>query len=150
MTDALYWDLARQGWPTLPLYDPNGYLYSSPSPALGLATGGKDKTMTDNTYHQGFLIFEPIKNWITHVDLNYRITTAERHWDSQRTYNHDVNGNPYVYKSSSNVHEDYFNDNYFNINAYTEYSFSLNETYNLKLMAGFQAEILDRTVFGAA
>ncbi len=148
MTDALYWDLARQGWPTLPLYDPNGYLYSSPSPALGLATGGKDKTMTDNTYHQGFLIFEPIKNWITHVDLNYRITTAERHWDSQRTYNHDVNGNPYVYKSSSNVHEDYFNDNYFNINAYTEYSFSLNETHNLKLMAGFQAENLDRTVFG--
>ena len=148
MTDALYWDLARQGWPTLPLYDPNGYLYSSPSPALGLATGGKDKTMTDNTYHQGFLIFEPIKNWITQVDLNYRITTAERHWDSQRTYNHDVNGNPYVYKSSSNVHEDYFNDNYFNINAYTEYSFSLNETHNLKLMAGFQAENLDRTVFG--
>lgn len=148
MTNALFWDLARQGWPTLPLYDPNGYLYSSPSPALGLATGGKDKTKTDNIFHQGYLVLEPIKNWITNINLNYRITTAERHWDSQRTYNHDVNGNPYVYKSSSNVHEDYFNDDYFNINAYTEYSFSLKDSHHFKLMAGVQAEDLKRKVFG--
>jgi TonB-linked SusC/RagA family outer membrane protein len=148
MTDGLYSDLARQGWPTLPLYDPNGYLYSSPSPALGLATGGKDKTKTDNTYHQGSLLIEPIKNWITHIDLNYRITTAARHWDSQRTYNHDVNGNPYIYKSSSNVHEDYYNDNYFNLNAYTEYSLTVKEKNNFKFMGGIQAENLNRTVFG--
>lgn len=29
LTNALFRDLARQGWPTLPLYDPNGYMYYS-------------------------------------------------------------------------------------------------------------------------
>ena len=59
LTDGLYSDLGRQGWPVLPLYDPNGYLYSSPSPALGLATGGRDYTQTDNIYQQASLILEP-------------------------------------------------------------------------------------------
>ena len=89
------------------LYDNNGYLYSSPSPALGLRDGGRDRTQTDNLYQQASLILEPIKNWVTHVDFNYRIKSANRHWDKQLTYNHDVDGNPYVYNQSSNVHEDY-------------------------------------------
>lgn len=108
LTSSLYSDMARQGWPVLPLYDPNGYYYDAPSPALGLAEGGVDKTQTDNSYHQIGFVIEPIKNWITHVDFNYRIQSQNRHWDSQMRYNHDVNGNPYVYSNSSNVHEDYY------------------------------------------
>ena len=38
-TNALFRDLARQGWPTLPVYDPNGYMFHSPSPALPLRDG---------------------------------------------------------------------------------------------------------------
>jgi len=148
LTDGLYSDLARQGWPVLPLYDPNGYLYSSPSPALGLATGGTDATQTDNTYQQASLILEPVKNWITHVDVNYRIKSANRHWDSQQTYNHDVAGNPYIYNQSSNVHEDYEKDNYLNLNIFSEYSFKLNENHNFKVMGGFQSEEMNKKVFG--
>ena len=99
----LFRDLARQGWPTLPVYDDNGYMFSSPSPALGLRDGGRDKTQTDNIYQQASLILEPVKNWITHVDVNYRIMSANRHWDKQYLYNHDVHGNPYIYDSSSTV-----------------------------------------------
>ncbi|WP_197739885.1 SusC/RagA family TonB-linked outer membrane protein [Pedobacter sp. BS3] len=36
MTNTLNQNIARQGWPVLPLYDNNGYLYDEPSPALGL------------------------------------------------------------------------------------------------------------------
>ncbi len=148
LTDDLYYNLARQGWPTLPLYDSNGYLYSSPSPALGLRDGGRYKTQTDNLYQQASLILEPIKNWVTHVDFNYRIKSANRHWDKQLTYNHDIDGNPYVYNQSSNVHEDYLKENYMNINAYTEYSHSLESGHNFKAMVGFQAERLSQTKFG--
>lgn len=148
LTNSLYADLGRQGWPTLPLYDPNGFLYSSPSPALGLAKGGQDSSQRDNVYHQGSLILEPIKNWITNIDFNYRIDSNNRHWDSQRTYNHDVAGYPYIYKNSSNVHEDHFKSNYMNFNAFSEYSFSLEEAHNFKVMAGFQAEDVKQTVFG--
>lgn len=148
LTSSLYSDMARQGWPVLPLYDPNGYYYDAPSPALGLAEGGVDKTQTDNSYHQIGLAIEPIKNWITHIDFNYRIQSANRHWDSQMRYNHDVNGNPYVHSNGSNVHEDYYKENYYNFNAYTEYTHTFNEVHNLHVMGGFQAENLKQTQFG--
>lgn len=61
LKSELFRDLARQGWPTLPLYDDNGFMFSSPSPALGLRDGGRDKTQTDNIYQQASLILEPVK-----------------------------------------------------------------------------------------
>ena len=70
LSGNIYEVMTTQGWPTLPLYDPNGYYYSSPSPALGLAEGGSDRMQNDNTFHQiGFKI-EPVKNWVTHIDFN--------------------------------------------------------------------------------
>ncbi len=148
LTDTLYADLARQGWPTLPAYDVNGYMFSSPSPALGLRDGGRDRTQTDNIYQQASLVLEPIKNWVTHVDVNYRIRSANRHWDSQYLYNHNVAGDPIIQRQSSNVHEDYLKENYTNINAYTEYSHSLESGHNFKAMVGFQTEQLRKTEFG--
>ena len=148
LTNSLYSDMARQGWPVLPLYDRNGYYYSSPSPALGLATGGSDNTQQDTQYHQLGFNIEPIKNWITHIDFNYRIMNANRHWDSQQTYNHDVAGNAVIYNTSSNVHEDLKKENYLNFQAYTEYSMTLAEKHNFHIMGGFQTEQLKQTVFG--
>lgn len=149
LVNSLYSDIGRQGWPTLPLYDPNGYLYSSPSPALGLATGGDDNKETDDNYHQLALIVEPVKNWITHIEFNYHVNSATRHWDSQLTYNHDVAGNPYLYgNTESNIHEDYYKENYLNLNVYSEYSKTWAEQHNFHLMAGFQTENLKQTQYG--
>ena len=147
LTNGLYSDMARQGWPVLPLYDRNGYLFSSPSPALGLKTGGQDRKETDIIYHQLSFIFEPIRNWITHVDFNYKIDNSIRHWDSQRTYNHNVAGEPVIYNQNSNVHEDEFKDNYLNFQLYTEYNKSIAEKHNFHIMGGFQCEQLRRTEF---
>ena len=140
--------MARQGWPTLPLYDRNGYYYSSPSPALGLATGGKDTQQRDITSHQIGFIIEPVKNWQTHIDFNYKTDNRTRHWDSQRTYNHNVAGEAIVYNTGSNVHEDEYKDNYLNFQAYTEYSWSLANKHNFHVMGGFQTEQLKRLEFG--
>lgn len=148
LTGSLYSDMARQGWPVLPLYDRNGYYYSSPSPALGLAEGGKDTKQVDIINHQIGIVLEPVKNWITHVDLNYKVYNEQRHWDSFQTYNHDVNGDPYLYNSGSNVHEGEKKENYLNLQAYTEYSLSLAERHNFHVMAGFQAEQLKQLEFG--
>lgn len=65
LTGNLYYYLVIRSWPTLPLYDPNGYLYDSPTPALGLRDGGRDKHITDNLYQQARFTIEPIKNWKT-------------------------------------------------------------------------------------
>ena len=149
MTGSLYSDMARQGWPTLPLYDRNGYLYSSPSPALGLATGGKDTTQRDILSHQLGFIIEPIKNWQTHIDFNYKTDYTTRHWDSQYTYNHNVAGDPVIYNTSSNVCERETRDNYLNFQAYSEYSWNINEKHSFHVMAGFQTEQLKRLYFSA-
>lgn len=148
LSSSLYYDMARRGWPVLPLYDRNGYYFSTPSAALGLAEGGTDKNQNDNTHHQISFIIEPIKNWVTHIDFNYRTQSINRHWDKQMYYNHDVNGNAYVYDNSSNVHEDYFKENHYNFNAYTEYTRQFNQKHNLHILAGFQAENLKQTKFG--
>lgn len=148
LTDDLYSNLARQGWPVLPIYDRNGYYYDSPSPALSLATGGTDSKQSDDTYHQVGFQIEPIKNWITHVDFNYRVSSDNRHWDSQYTYNHNVNGEPYMYRTASNVHEDYYKENYYNFQVYTEYSRTFWLKHNFHIMGGFQAEDLKQLQFG--
>lgn len=139
LTSSFYEALGRQGWPTLPLYDPNGYLYSSPSPALSMRDGGTDNSVKDWMYQQLQLVIEPLKGWKIFGELNYRTKTEFRHWDSQQTYNHDVNGSPYLYKKTSNVYEYGFKENYFNTNIYSDYTRSFGK-HNFKLMAGFQQE----------
>lgn len=139
LTTGFYDNLGRQGWPTLPLYDPNGYLFSSPSPVLGMKEGGNDNSTKDFISQQLQFVFEPIKGWKTFANLNYRTKTEFRHWDSHQLYNYDVAGNPILYKNTSNVHEYGYKENYYNINLYSEYdkSFGL---HNMKVMGGFQVE----------
>jgi TonB-linked SusC/RagA family outer membrane protein len=139
-TSSLNQDLARQGWPTLPVYDPNGYLYSSPSPALGLQDGGRTQNQDDATYHQFQILLTPLHGWTIHADLNYRIYSNLIHDDYQATYNHDVSGNAYVYNSYTDVHEETYGENYFNPNIYSDYVKKINEN-NFKLMVGYQSEI---------
>lgn len=147
--DGFYQNLGRQGWPTLPLYDANGYLYSSPSPGLGLAEGGKYLKQTDNTYQQVALILEPVKNWITHIEFNYRINSFNVHQEALTTYNHDVAGNPYAYgNKTSSVHEEAQKENYMNWNIYTEYSRTFRDDHNFHVMAGFQSEELRQKKLG--
>ena len=148
LTESLYNDMTRQGWPILPLYDRNGHYVDSPSPALGLATAGQDLTQRDILTHQLSFVLEPIKNWLTHFDLTYRTDNSTRHWEKQMTYNYDENGDPWVYDKSSNVHEDLKKENYFNFQAYTEYTFQLAKRHNFHVLGGFQAEQLKQLVFG--
>lgn len=148
LTNNLYEVMATQGWPVLPLHDPNGFYYSAPSPALGLAEGGVDKTQADDMYHQAGFVIEPIKNWVTHVDFNYRIYSANRHWDKQKLFNHNAKGESVEFEQDSNIHEDLYKENYYTFNAYTEYTHQFNQIHNFHVMAGFQAENLDQTSFG--
>ena len=141
LTNGFYENLGRQGWPTLPLYDPNGNLFSSPSPALGMRDGGKDNNQTDNLYQQLQLVFEPVKGWKTFAEINYRIRNDFRHYDTQRTYNYDVSGTPYLYGRDSQVYEYGNKENYFNSNIYSEYSKTIGQKHFFKVMGGFQTEL---------
>ncbi len=148
MTNDLNWNIARQGWPVLPLYDNNGYLYDAPSPALFLRDGGRGEKQTDAVIQQLRLTIEPLKGWKIIGDINYSITDEFYHWDLQKTYNHDVKGDPYIVSKTSEVHEQASRTNYSNSNFYTEYSRSLG-SHNLKILVGMQSE-LEKTRYFAA
>jgi TonB-linked SusC/RagA family outer membrane protein len=140
LTNTFFYDLARQGWPILPLYDSNGYMYSSPSPALDLTDGGNTNSQTDYLYNQCQLVIQPIKNWKTFFEFNYRLKDIFTHSDVQMTYNHDVSGNPYVSNANSSVYEYAYRDNYFNMNIYSEYARDFGG-HNFKVMIGYQNEL---------
>ncbi len=141
LNDGFFQNLARQAWPTLPLYDKNGFLFSSPSPALGLRDGGVNKTQGDWLYQQAQLVIEPINDWKIFTEMNYRTFNNLEHRDYQYTYNHDVAGNAVAYGKSSSVYEYAYRENYYNSNIYTEYFKNLKGGHYIKGMIGFQAEL---------
>lgn len=149
--DSFYDYFGRMTWPNLPVYDPNGFYYdngvANGNPAQNMAEGGDRNATVDRHYYQGALILEPIKNWITHVELNYSIMNSNVKELSLPKYNHDVNGNLIDTKKDSYLYQDHKKENYLNLNIYTEYSHSFLENHNMKIMAGFQAEEMKQDFF---
>lgn len=140
LNNTLYSDLARQGWPMLPLYDPNGYLYSSPSPALDLRDGGRYQLGTQWLYQQLQFTIEPIRGFKTFAEMNYRLRDNFNHYHMLVTYNHDTKGNPYVSNANSGVYEYAYRENFINTNLYTEYANQFKNAHNVKVLIGFQSE----------
>ena len=141
-TDNMFSELSRQSWPVMGAYDPNGYLYSSPTWALPLRDGGQYRKKSNEVTQQLNLVLEPIKGWKIIGDVNYQVYQERVHEDYQKIYNHDVNGVPYQYTrfgTNTSVSENYKGSKYLNINAYTEYSKSF-ASHNFKIMAGVQSE----------
>lgn len=143
MNDGLYENLARQNWPNLPLYDNNGNLYSATWPGRDFLQGGKYNKTTDNIYQQIGITLEPIKNWVTSMDFNYKIKTYDVYSYTLPTYNCDIYGVP-VDKdyATTSVTENNYKEDYLIANIRTQYSFSINDAHNFSFMLGAQAENL--------
>lgn len=141
MNNNFYQDLARNGWPTMSPYDPNGYLYSAPSQALDLAEGGTHRSENEYWYQQFIATLEPLKNWKIYGKFNFKTHNYFYQYDRLVTYNHDVNGNPYVYNKDSYVNSSGSKDNYYAFDVYSDYQFNL-EKHNFKVMAGMQTELM--------
>ncbi|GHU93384.1 hypothetical protein FACS1894156_0130 [Bacteroidia bacterium] len=145
LTNTLFQDLARQAWPFISMYDPNGNLWEWKTQAL--RDRGTSRAITDNNYQQATLTFEPIKNWRTNVELNYSIKNYNYHEDQLVTYHYDVNNQPYAQDKSSHVKEENQKEDLFGLNAYTEYSFSLDNKHNFKAMVGMQEQLMSQAKF---
>lgn len=148
--DSFYDNFGRSTWPNLPVKDPNGYYFGNGNdggnPAMAMALGGNRSSVTDRHYYQGALIIEPIKNWITHVQLNYSIMNYDLKQTSLPRYDHDVEGNLIDTKKDSNLYQEQKKENYLNLNIYSEYSHSFLNAHNFKVMAGFQSEEMKQDV----
>ena len=146
--NQFYFDMVRF-WPVIPLKDPNGY-YTAESQVYQIQNGGREKTQNDVLTQQLAFTLEPVKNWITNVELNYRTNNQFRHRDWQTTYAYDVNEIPYsITNNTTTVNEYAYKSNFFNPNVFTEYSTELGYGHNVKGLLGFQAELYtDRSLSG--
>jgi TonB-linked SusC/RagA family outer membrane protein len=140
LSDQLYDDMARQFWPTKPLYDPNGNLYDDH--LIGLRDGGKQMTENNWLYQQAQFVITPIKKWRILIESNYRLNYQHQKTDYNTYYQLDINGNPgNTWQQNTSLNEYYYFNNYFNNNIYSDYEFSINDSHKFKFMAGFQSEI---------
>ena len=139
-SNVFYFDVCRY-WPVIPLVDPNGY-YTAESKIYQLTEGGRYKTQADVLSQQLQFVIEPIKNWKTTVELNYRSNYNFDHTDYQTAYAYDVNKNPYaIANNTSSVKEYAYKSNFFNPNIFSEYSHEFESGHNMKVMVGFQSEL---------
>lgn len=147
--NQFYFDVCRY-WPVIPLVDPNGY-YTAESKIYQLTTGGRYKTQHDVLSQQLQFLIEPIKDWKTTVELNYRSNYNFDHTDYQTVYAYDVHKNPYAIQNTTSYVDEYaYKSNFFNPNIFTEYSKQLDSGHNFKVMVGFQSELYkDRNVYAA-
>lgn len=135
----------RLNWPNVPIYDPNGNVFADQ--VRDLVKGGNKTLITDRTYHQGTFIFEPIKNWITKVEFNYSVMNQNIKEVTLPAYRHLVDGTENNTNGTSNLKQENKKEDYWNLNAYSEYSHSFNDVHNFKIMGGFQVEDMKQQYF---
>ena len=92
LTGLFFHNVARR-WPTVPVYDDNGYL-TGPSELIQLEDGGRQINQKDLFTQQLQLTFEPIKNWKIYVEGSLRVTANNQHWEVLPVYQHNVDGEP--------------------------------------------------------
>lgn len=143
MLDGLYYHNMCRYWPIIPVYDPNGHFVVTGSNPGDLINGGDTREQTDVNSHQLSLQLTPLKGLVINAELNYSITNYNQHVDWKTTYGYDVNNVPYVFNNPNNAVREYARKtNYFNPNIYAEYSFTLAQDHNFKVMGGYQSEEL--------
>lgn len=144
--NLFYYDTTRR-WPTQPVLDPNGnYLTELPK---YLMWGGNNTTQTDWVTQQLQLEIEPIKNWKTFVELNYKTINTMRDEVRNKLEKYNVAGDIYYDNGEKNSVYSYSErTNFFNTNIYSEYTRQW-DNHTLKGMIGFQAELNKYTKVGA-
>lgn len=141
MMDGLYYHNMCRYWPIIPMYDPNGHFVVTGSNPGDLVNGGVTNDQTDVNSHQLVLQLTPVKGLVINAELNYSITNYNQHVDWQTTYGYDTNNVPFVFNNSNNAVKEYAKkNNYFNPNIWAEYSFTLFNDHNFKIMGGYQSE----------
>ena len=146
-----YESVALRGWPVLPAYDWNGnHFYSDTSCMWAWADGGENHNQSDKIYHQLGFEIEPIKNWKTSADFNYRIQNSRGHNWTLPLMAYGKDGAPYYKDANTSVAESNYRENYLNFSARTEYDLTLAQAHHFHALAGMQIENLKQDYFSAS
>lgn len=156
MSGGFYDNLMRRAVPTLPKYDPNGYIMSDYNYIESLENGGRHNEQNDSYTNQFKVTITPLKNWNIIGEFNMRVDNNWTHEDSYPVYVHAADDPNYLFVSAyygngdkSRVSEYSYKATYLNSNVYTNYSLLLGKN-NFAATAGMQVESFkDRYLSGS-
>ncbi len=145
---ASTWQNVMRYWPIIPVNDPNG------NPTLfsyidAFENGGRYTTYKDQTDQQFSFRLNPVKGLNVVGEFNYRNwSNHNKRYYLQTGYygpqGNWIDNNPNDWAAGSPTGTRVYNysqkGNYFNPNIYGDYSITVNEKNNFKVMAGFQSE----------
>lgn len=150
MSGGFYEKVIRRLPPTNPKYDPNGYIAADYNYIEHLEHGGRHKEQNDLFSNQLKIVITPHKNWNIIGEFNARVKSDWTHEATNVVYAHDADDleglsseTTHVAFDSpkhSSVYEYSFRETYLNYNIYSDYSFSVADKNNFKVMLGFQTE----------
>ena len=143
-TEGTFFDIARQSWPTFPLYDNYGNYYNTGltgPKTVQLLDGGVSSSTTFTNVQQVALHIEPLKNWHINGSINYQGISKRGKEYLNQTYGYDANNVRYSPADcqDSYIWESYLGSTHMNYDIYTSYEADIN-SHNIKLTAGMQAE----------
>ncbi|MFI3322753.1 MAG: TonB-dependent receptor [Rikenellaceae bacterium] len=124
----------------MPMYDPNGNIMMNYANLL--QNGGTDINKYSKLYQQFQLVATPLKNWNITGEINYKFQSTRLHTDKQYIYTYAVDGTAVLESNynTSSVYEKSAVTSFLNPNVFTDYSFTLKDNHNFKVMLGFQSE----------
>lgn len=147
INDGLFMHNIARRWPVLPMYDPNGnYVYENEIQSLN---NGKSFDQNDSYTHQLSFVLNPVKGWVTNVELNYQTLVNANHSYFLPVYRYLRDGTPTPQSlllglnsppGESKITEFFSKANFFNTNIYTSYERQIKDHY-LKGLVGFQSEL---------
>lgn len=143
--DLFYHNIARR-WPTVPVYDPNGF-YSDPSEINQLRDGGRENQLAETNYLQGWAVITPVENWSINAELNFRITNRNHDNHVLQAFHYNPAGEPlplavgWGTPGHTSVYEYHRRDDFSNVNVYSNYKFELGDGHSFGVMGGFNTEL---------
>lgn len=146
MTSYFYHQISRR-WVTNPVYDPNGF-FMEDSDIYRLTEGGRYNEKETRNSDQLNINIRPTKNWNINFEGNMNTIGGDYHQDILPVYGYNASGEPYpvIFNSSvgagqSSVSEKKTSTKIYTVNAFTDYTFDVAEDHNVKVLAGFNADV---------
>lgn len=153
LNSLILYNTISKVWPTVPLYDDNGYLL--PQFLNKMIYGGRNVDQKDQSYNQVQLTIEPIKDWKIYAEGNIRTVNRMNHSELLPIprYNAEgVNiGTSYDGRAvgATEVSEHSWRNNYLLSNLYSDYFKQFDSGHYFKVMAGFNSELMkSRDLYG--
>lgn len=135
--------------PNMPLYDNNGHYTRNPK-LMQLTSGGRSDSHDDNYFTQGSITLNPLKGLTVHADGTIQTENYNHQWNIAKVYlwtrdntpvlEQWLGGDPDLAAGKTQVYSGNTSNTFLTGDVYADYTFTLNNAHNFKVMAGWNAE----------